>query len=220
MFYGAPQRFQRDTKVIAPPAEADLVTLAVVKEELGIVGSGSDTILSRYISACSAAAQAYCGCVFGAQTVEDTFRSVADATVGLLSSAADVLVLSDTPVASISALTEDGASLTDADYVVDAASGSLRRLDSAGMLARWGGQIIVVRYGAGYPAIPADVADAIVEWIKFRFFARGRDPGLKSEKVDGVYEASFLWGTGPGGPGDMPVAVAAVLDRYHIPVMA
>ena len=220
MLYGSPQNYARQSEVTAVASGA-LATLADVKSELGLASTDLDTTLSRYLDACSAAAQTYCNRTFAQQSMRDTFRSIVDQPLGVLVGGDRSLQLAAYPVATIASVIEDGETLADGTgFIAEMSSGLLSRLDEYGDVARWTGEKIIVTYDAGADPVPADIVDAVIEWVKFRYFARSRDPGLKSEKIDGIYEASFLWGTGPGGPGDMPVAVAAVLDRYHIPVMA
>jgi hypothetical protein len=85
---------------------------------------------------------------------------------------------------------------------------------------RWSGLPIVVLYQAGFPQIPPDLADAALQLVKARYFARTRDPRLRSRIVPGVYESTWAYGAGPGAEGDLPLDVMAMLDRYRVPVMA
>ena len=56
--------------------------------------------------------------------------------------------------------------------------------------------------------------------VKARYYARKRDPMIRQESAPAAWEAAYWFGTGPGGPGDLPVDVAAKLDRFRVAVVA
>lgn len=85
---------------------------------------------------------------------------------------------------------------------------------------RWNALPIWIEYQAGYEEIPDDLSDATMQLIKARWFARTRDPGLRSENIAGAYEAAYWFGSGPGSEGDLPPNIMAMLDRYRVPVLA
>lgn len=85
---------------------------------------------------------------------------------------------------------------------------------------RWSGLPILVNYQAGYPTIPDDLSDACLQLVKAKWFARTRDPMLRSENVAGVYEAAWWFASGPGSSGQFPPDVEAVIDRYRVPTIA
>ncbi len=88
------------------------------------------------------------------------------------------------------------------------------------MPRRWNALPIWIEYQAGYEEIPDDLSDAAMQLIKARWFARTRDPGLRSENISGGYEAQYWFGSGPGSEGDLPPNIMAMLDRYRVPVIA
>ncbi|MEZ0060903.1 hypothetical protein ABIF26_006446 [Bradyrhizobium elkanii] len=196
----------------------DLTTLAVVKDELSITGGASDGTLRRYITSASAAAAQYCNRVFQVETVRDEFwpdRDCSPVFGGL-----DVLQLSRWPVESVATLTESGAELgEDIDFRVEPKTGQVIRLDAAGNARRWGTCPIVAQYDAGYPTVPADVADAVTRMVTKRFSAKGRDASLRSESIPGVRDVTYWIATGAEA-GNLTPDVADVLDNYRIPVMA
>ena len=77
-----------------------------------------------------------------------------------------------------------------------------------------------VVYSAGYSTIPDDLQEAVILLAKMRYFARTRDPMLRSQNLEGVLDAQYWLGTGIGGQGDLPVDVTEKLDRYRTPVVA
>jgi hypothetical protein len=95
-----------------------------------------------------------------------------------------------------------------------------RRHRISGTLRSWSSVPIVIEYQGGFASIPNDVQDAAIQLVKARWFARKRDPNVRSENIEGVYQADYWYGTGPGGPGDLPNFVAERLGRYRVPVIA
>jgi Phage gp6-like head-tail connector protein len=85
---------------------------------------------------------------------------------------------------------------------------------------RWSAIPILVQYQAGYPDIPDDLSDATLQLVKAKYFARNRDPKLRSENVVGAYEATWWFASGPGAEGEFPPDVQAVIDRYRVPTIA
>ena len=104
------------------------------------------------------------------------------------------------------------------DFAADARLGQLTRLRADGRAREWGQGPILVLYPAGFTAatVPPDLQDGILQLIKARYFARQRDPLIKSENVQGDYSVSYLSGPDDGLPG----SVQATLDRYRDRVMA
>jgi len=106
------------------------------------------------------------------------------------------------------------------DFEADRETAQLTRLLPDHYPGRWPGVPITVAYLAGFAEIPADVQDATIMLLKERWFARHRDPNIRSEEAAGVYSAQYWFGTGPGGPADLPAFVAERLSRYRAPVIA
>ena len=106
------------------------------------------------------------------------------------------------------------------DFYVDAYHGQLIRLFETDLQPKSWNLPIVAIYWAGYTAIPDDLQDAVILMVKGRYYGRTRDPMIRSQNVEGVYEASYFFATGPGGQGDLSVDAMAKLDRYRVPVTA
>lgn len=106
------------------------------------------------------------------------------------------------------------------DFLADASLGQLSRLFIDGYVRKWPGLPTIVQYWAGFASIPSPVQDAAIELVKSRWYARLRDPNVKSENVAGVLQTEYWFGTGPGAPADMPNYVASKLDRFRVPVIA
>lgn len=195
--------------VTVPATERDLCTLAAVKLELGISGSGSDAELGQRIAQASAAIESYCGRVFARETVQEVFRGVA----------ADQLMLARFPVASITSVTVGDVVLDVADYELDADAGLLWPL-SGDVRSVWCASKITVLYVAGYilpdtasPTLPADIQRACIIASASSHLDKGRNPSIRSEGAQGVGQISFL--DPRAGMEQFPPQVAAFLAPYR-----
>jgi len=108
------------------------------------------------------------------------------------------------------------------DFDVDYRLGQLTRLHRQRDWPRsWPALPISVAYTAGFAEIPADVADAVLRMVKGRYFARSRDPALRSENMPGAFEAQYWLASGPGAAdGNLTPDVEAILSKYRVPVIA
>jgi Phage gp6-like head-tail connector protein len=107
------------------------------------------------------------------------------------------------------------------DFLVKAPDAQLlRRHPTLNTVRSWPSVPAVIEYRAGYTECPDDISEACLRFVVSRWFARKRDPNIRNENTEGVYSASYWLGTGPGGPGDLPVDVAETLNRYRVPVIA
>ena len=75
-------------------------------------------------------------------------------------------------------------------------------------------------FSAGYGVIPFDVQKAMVDLLKGMLAARNRDPMLRSENIEEVYEAQYFFGAGPGSSDGLPQSITGPLDKYRMPVIA
>ena len=210
--------------VLTAASDTDLTDLATVKDELAIQGTSDDAFLSRQISIGSTAIQSYCNRVFASQTIQDQFWFARDSWPRVVRGDIAPLQLKSWPTISVTSVVETigGAATTlvlGTDFLLDADHGQLTRLNRFGSPHHWQSPVVAI-YEAGYVDIPDDVAEAAVLLVKMRYFARQRDPLIRSRNVSGVYEASYVAGTGPGGADDMPAEVTALIDRYRVPVLA
>jgi hypothetical protein len=204
-------------------ANHDLTDLATLKAELNLtnIDAARDAVLNRYIAASSQQLETYCNRRFAAETIEDRFFPPRDPPFRIAVGGADPLQLSRWPIISIASVTENGKALAaGTDFLADSELGHLTRLDVISYPTKWDAWPIVAQYKAGFTTLPADLVDACIQLVKWRYFSRLRDPGVRSENVSGVYEAQYWLGTGLGGPDDLPAEVAAKVARYRLPVVA
>lgn len=212
---------RRILTVSTPATSADLVTLADVKLELGIAGSADDAWLQRVITSASQAARTYCNRDFVAQTYSEQLFPDREPYPWQTPDSVATIQLSRWPlIGAVTVTCGGGALVQDVDFIAVPELGHLLRRCGAEGLTTWGSSPLTVAYEAGFEDIPVDLQDGVLDLVKGRFYARKRDPGLKSESVAGVWSGEYWLGTGPGGPGDLPTYVAAKLDRYRVPVIA
>lgn len=192
------------------PAAKDLTLLATVKTELSITVTAQDAWLTDAIRQASDAIAAFCRRPegFGRATWAQTWRAAyTGQCVGALILARDL-------APAIVSVVEDGATLASTDYLLDGAL--LRRL-SDDAPTEWRAAKIVVTYQAGYTLLtdlPYDVERCCLDLVVRAHQAKGRDPGLRSERILDVIAQS--WDT-PGGDGfkdGLPRDVAERLGPY------
>jgi hypothetical protein len=176
----------------------DLTTLANVKEYLDIESSDTkyDQTLTRLISAASRQIESYCSRFFEIRAYNESYDG----------NASDILVLANTPLVSITSVSIDGEIIASEDYkVYDDYVRLVERLFTPGK------QNVSVQYSAGlYDAAsespPADLEDACIQLIAFKYTMRGSE-GLSQRHVNQVSD-SFAGAA-------IPLSVALILDKYR-----
>lgn len=205
--------------ISVPATSQDLTTLAVIKDELELKDIKSDDFLKRQISWASAAAANYCNRVFVVETIIDQFWPARDDFPTLIEGV-EPLQLSRFPLGTVSAVVENSVTLTaGTDFLTIAANGTLQRLDGNSYPTIWPALYTTVTFQAGYAVIPADIADAVIRLIKMRWFARKRDPMLRSESIPGVRDVAYWVATGDDA-GAMPPEIVDLLNNYRVPTVA
>jgi hypothetical protein len=106
------------------------------------------------------------------------------------------------------------------DFIADRETAALTRLFSDGYTRGWDMIPLEIIYSAGYAQMPDDIQDAVLQMCKARYYARDRDPTVRSQNVAGVFEQAFWSGAGPGVDTDMTPDVEAKLERHRMPVLA
>lgn len=205
--------------VVARATNRDLVSLAVVKEELGISTVPSDQIIGRYIARASQAIVGHCGREFARDSVAQTFRTATPANELVLAYGyPGSSGLSD--YCAVASVDEDGLSLSPDDYELDVAAGILFRL-RGDCRSAWRSRKVIVSYAVGFalpddanPTLPDAVQGAALELIKAAKFNAARDPALRSEDIlSGLY--SYTLFDSAKADTDWPAAVTAPLERYR-----
>jgi uncharacterized phiE125 gp8 family phage protein len=197
--------------VIDPADTHRLITLASIKSELQVSGGADDAFLTSLIDQASATARSWCRRTFAQETVSETVY---------LDRPASPIELTRYPVTEIASVTVAGTVLDPVEYEVEDDTGWLYRLDaSGGRCARFCGRV-VVEYTGGYTlpdtpqsTLPDDISRAAAVLVKGAYFARTRDPAIRSESVEGAGSFGYFSGTA----GDLPPEVEGLLRPYRAP---
>jgi hypothetical protein len=196
-----------------------LTTLSAVKTAAVIDAATDDSFLNLAIDRQSAVAAAWCRRTFARQNYSEVFRDV---------DCAEELALRHYPIAALTSITVDGTALAGAEYERDNDTGFLYRLSSDARI-EWSGAKITVVYSGGYilPSqttiggtphggardLPHDVESAVIELVKMDYFARDRDPQVRSQDIPGVFGEAFSMGAAHSGA--IPDRVAGMLGPYR-----
>ncbi len=217
--------------VVTAASNYDLTTLANIKDDLAIpsTDTSSDATLTRFITEQSALVAQYCNRVFPIEGVQDVFFLERDPYPYQVTGMLSELQLSRFPIVSVASVTDTASAgvtntLTeDVDFIVDATDGWLTKIDpNTGSPTGWSLNQYTVRYEAGCFAAgdspPADLEMAVLRLVTARFKARGRDPFLRSQGEPGVGQEQYWIGALPGQTGPFPPDIAAVLEKYRVPL--
>lgn len=213
------------TTVVTPAESSDLVDLTTVKTLLGVTDDSLDAYFKLVIPQASTAAQNECNRRFVPETVIDSFWPQRDGFPWVVRGEIAPLQLSRWPVIAVVSVVETivGVPTTlvaGTDYLLDAEKGQLTRLDGNGYPCGWRANPIAATFSAGFDPIPPDVVDGVVRLVKLAYFARNRDPMLRSQASPGVYEAAYWFGNGPGNSGGLPPDIQGLFSNYRVPVFA
>lgn len=192
--------------VIASTEHRRLTTLARVKAELGITGGGDDAYLETLIDEVSAAIASWCRRTFARETVRQVFH---------VEGRAECLALARWPRIEIYAISIGDTSYTPAEFEADEA-GLLYRLDASGNHRDWSRGRVTIEYSGGYVLpgdedrdLPEDIERAALMLVRSDWFARERDPSLRSEAVEGLGGATYF-------ARDSVEGVSGILTPYKI----
>ena len=213
--------------VLAAAPSYDLTTLANIKDDLAIpaTDTSSDATLGRFITEQSALVAQYCNRVFAVETVQDVIIPDRDPYPYQVTGMVAELQLSRWPVVSITSVVDQvvtGVStplLAGTDFMLDAARGHLAKIDpNTGNPTAWAPDQYTIQYQAGYASVPADLEMAVLRLVTARFKARGRDPFLRSQGEPNIGTEQYWVGAMPGQTGPFPPDIAAVLEKYRVPM--
>lgn len=194
--------------IIEAADDKRLTTLPAVKAELQVTNGADDAYLAGLIDQASAAVASWCQRDFAAETVRETFRlAVPDTSI----------MLARWPVLSIVSITINGQAEDEANAEPET-GGFLYRLNDDGNRVSWPSGRIVVEYRAGYVlpnepgrTLPADIERAALSLVKAAWFARSRDPLIRSETVEGAGSTDYFSGT----VSRLPPDVESLLSPYR-----
>lgn len=200
--------------VVSPAASARLTTVAAARSEVGLTSVANDADLGLLIDRASAVIQNWCGAPFGVQTLSEFYRFAWDSGMG---PAAQVVAPYGTPLNSqrkplilsrraaiVLVSVAETAALATTDYEADLPAGMIYRLRN-GYRAWWNAQVATVVYTTGYVlpndtgtrTLPFDVEDVCLALVRSAWFARGRDPNVALETLNG--DRTSHWERSIGG---------------------
>ncbi len=191
---------------------ADLTTLQNVKDYMQITDTSSDTVLSRLISAFS---QWFLTQVNRGALISSTYNETRNGQGG------DSITTIYWPIQAVTSVTVDGIAIpasapqTNAPptpgYVFDSftiwmAAGGFNGLPGQYRFTRGRGNVQLV-YEAGYPTVPLDVEQAVIDQVAFTL-RRATNLGSVSQSMNGVLTTSF-------SQKDLAPGVQPVIDFYR-----
>jgi hypothetical protein len=212
--------------VTVPAVHKEFTSLNVVKDEMNITGSSDDAVLVQLIQESRDFIVRYCGREFARETVVETFDSRGGFN----------LMMSRTPVISITQITDDGSTVSSTKYSIDDADAGLVFNDNGWRNTQMYGQWIEpfpllegkrdwsVTYVSGYVmpgsteaarTLPFDLERASIDIVKTKFYQRQDDPTIQSEKTG---DASITRYPNPaanqGKIGGIPPLTLTILDSW------
>lgn len=208
--------------LVAAAASYNLIDLATLKTLFGVTDTSNDALFNLLIPQASAKAQKFCANPFVIETIRDQIFPPRDGRPWTVRTDLDLIQLSRRPIVTIASVVETIAGVATTlvagtDYIANMEFGQLTRLDSTGRPRNWHGNPVAVQYDAGFATIPPDVVLAVSKLVKADWFGQDRDPATRSRNAVGVFEESYVMGSGPGAEDGMPADIAADLKRYRVP---
>ncbi|UDF29384.1 UNVERIFIED_ORG: hypothetical protein LHK14_18000 [Roseateles sp. XES5] len=128
------------------------------------------------------------------------------------------IFLSRLLVSSIASAAEAGSALIPSDWVLNAGAGMISRV-SFGRPSSWCAGSVELTYTAGLAAVPADLAEVVVDIARLRLAGGDRDPLVKSESIEipdvQTRRTDYWVGPLPGSAaGPIPAEYVSRLGRY------
>jgi len=203
--------------VSIPAPDRNLLTLAEMKDALGITDSASDAKLETLGLQLSDLISDEC-CIPSDGVNIPTHRSETIVETFRLNNGANPLIISRRFVSWVASITEDGTELSAADFAIERAGGLLSRLDSSGGVICWTAREVIVTYDAGFAIVPATLKLAATTVLREQWSAARRDPLLRRDSVYGVGEREY-WVDSSSGSGTNNSALSgqssAMLNSYR-----
>lgn len=215
--------------VPAAVTDRSLIDLATIKEEIGISDTSTDAMLTRWIKESSDKVAAAC-CLATDQAGRATLLKEAveiaygpnempGGRPGHWPSHHDGLpvrglILPWRVPYDITSVTQGGDAdpLDPTGYELEPMSALLWRLDDHGRRVNWEHRSLTITANVGFDFddVPSAASSAVIDMVRGRWDARGRNSFLKVDQTVDVGRYEFATGTG-GGASDVPDAVVASL---------
>lgn len=218
-------------QIQTPAASTKLTTVATAKAELNVTSTTDDTYIGTLIDRASAVVAGFIGNALGQQTAIETFRfgwspgmGPAAQTVAPYGTPLTVqrkpLVLQLPNVVSITSIVENGTTLDPMapDYEFEAEAALVWRMQD-GIRSFWNVPTVVVTYVAGWVlpndggtrTLPFDIEEVTLALVRSAYFARGRDPNIAMDMLDG--DRTQFWDRSVSGM-VLDDALTARLSQY------
>lgn len=168
----------------------DLTTLANVKSWLGISTDTDNALLSRLITAASSIMQNYVNRDF----VSQSYTTICDGIGG------NTMVLPNYPITEVQVVKVDGLTIPSTSYIFD-----WHRLILRGYTFTRDKANVEIHYTAGYTTIPADLEEACIELVGYKYRERNRI-GEASKAMAGETTSYNIR--------DLPETVRTILNQY------
>lgn len=193
--------------VLTPATATRLTTVDAVRARCGIAeAQATNAVIEGLIDTASQMAVAFCNRSFGRETVKQTDCG-----------GCSRILLQRSP-ASIAEVTESGEDVPADGYYLETTLNVLLRL-SGDVITTWGGRVEVT-YDAGWlmpgqqgANLPATIEHAALLLIGALWSTQQREPGLKSESVEGIGRTDY-WVPGAGNRLPDPTA-ESLLQPYR-----
>lgn len=204
--------------VSSSAATTKLTTLDRVKRDLNTTAIADDKLLDDLIQHASDYIVSYTGRKFAKETVVEKLPASGGAH----------MLLSRTPVVSITGVSHDGTTISSTSYVLeDEKAGLIFRetgwADTAIYVSeitrrpsRFGRKDWQFTYIGGYDlpgstsgqTLPGDLERACIELVKNWYLNRDKDQNLQVQRIGDTSETRFTFSKG------IPITITGILDRY------
>jgi hypothetical protein len=191
--------------ILSAAVSQDLTTLAAARTECGLTDTSDDAILLPLIRQASAACARYCGRPhFGREHYEQTENT---------SRSSGALILERDLEPTVVSVMAAGAAVSASDYELQA-GGVLRRVGAHCYSWAWPVPV-VVNYYAGFTlltTLPDDIERACLTVLRGWYYARRRDPTIRTIASEGIGMTAFAAPTSGDG---FSAEAAAMLEPWR-----
>lgn len=207
-------------------ASDGLTTVRRVATQLGITDEAELYLISEFINEASAAIEAYCNRKFKQDSVVEKVSGNGN----------NFMFLSRLPVASITSITHDGATVSSSDYeIANSKSGEIYNkygwIDTVGRNSAASlperpyseRKLYEVTYVGGYKLpsdpdrdLPYDVERACIETVAGMYLTKADNPNISKQSLAGVVSIEYN-NKDAGGLGvNLPSTARAALDKHKV----
>lgn len=199
--------------LISPAPDLGLLTIEELRAAVGVSDSSRDAALTamglrvagEIASFCRIARAGVAPPTLRAETVEEVWR---------LTDYRQLLILSRRFVSSVVSIAAAGEAVGSDLQDLDGPAGLLRRLDECDRNVCWSPGKVVVRYVAGFAAVPDDLKACATDLVRQMDSGSARDPLLRAEQIDGIGRWEYQIASGMTMSGGIPADIAARLSTY------